>query len=139
MARRGPSPRLQAPSASRVSLSPDGNLGEYLRSLEYPLGRDQDRRYLPGRGPVLCDPHPLVNSLIDQRRHRSQQILDLLSHQPATIAEMVPVLYATVAKQVWPAAAASLYAHVLHLEGPGLVESADLAPLRRVSRLRRVT
>ena len=54
---------------------------------------------------------------------------------PATIVELVPRLYADVPKQVWLAAAASVYTHILQLHELGLVEAED-GPLRRVSRVR---
>jgi glyoxylase-like metal-dependent hydrolase (beta-lactamase superfamily II) len=124
--------------ATSVLSPPDGNLAEYLAGLEKLLARPQDRLYLPAHGPAITDPHPFVRAFVAHRRERSEQILDALGAGPATIAEMVPVIYADSRKQLWPAAASSVYAHLLHLCEVGLVETEDGSPLRRASRVRRV-
>jgi glyoxylase-like metal-dependent hydrolase (beta-lactamase superfamily II) len=124
-------------STSVVS-PPDGNMGDYLASLEKLLGRPQDRRYLPGHGPAVSDPHKLVRALLAHRQDRSQQILDQLAEGPATIAELVPRLYANVQKRLWAAAGSSVYAHLIHMEELGLVATEDGEPLRRAARFARV-
>jgi glyoxylase-like metal-dependent hydrolase (beta-lactamase superfamily II) len=121
--------------ATTVISPPDGHLAEYLASLEKLLGRPQDRQYVPAHGPPMTDPHPVVRERLAHRRERTEQILDALAAGPATIVELVPRLYADVSKQVWLAAAASVYAHLLHLHELGLVEAED-GPLQRVSRVR---
>ncbi len=122
-------------STSVVS-PPDGNLGEYLGSLEKLLDRHQDGRYLPAHGPQIDDPPAHVRAFVAHRRERSEQILQLLAKQPATIAELVAQLYADVRKQLWLAAAASVYAHLLNLHDLGLVEPDDGPLLQRASRMR---
>ena len=122
--------------ATTVVSPPDGNLSEYLASLEQLLARPQDRRYLPAHGPPVDDPHTLVRARLVHRRRRSDQVLDALAVSPATIGELVPQLYVDTAKEVWPAAAASLYAQLLHLEALGSVEAEDGPPLQRASRVR---
>jgi glyoxylase-like metal-dependent hydrolase (beta-lactamase superfamily II) len=124
--------------STTVVSPPDGNLGEYVASLEKLLGRTQDQTYLPGHGPAVHDPHALVRALVAHRRERSAQIVGVLEEGPATIAEIVPKLYASVRKQIWPAAAASVYAHLLDLDARNLIEPDDELPLRRASRFRLV-
>jgi glyoxylase-like metal-dependent hydrolase (beta-lactamase superfamily II) len=122
--------------ATSVVSPPDGNLMEYLASFEKLLERPQDRMYLPGHGPAVTDPHPYVRALVAHRRERSEQILGALAAGPATIAELVPRLYADKPKQIWLAAASSAYAHLLQLQEAGLVEVDDGPDLRRASRIR---
>ena len=119
--------------STTVVSPPDGNLAEYMASLEKLLTRPQDRRYVPAHGPPITDPHTVVRDRLAHRRERTEQILDALATGPATIVEIVPRLYADVPKQVWPAAAASVYAHLLQLHELGLVEAED-GPLRREPR-----
>ena len=82
------------------------------------------------------------SAFLAHRLERSEQILEALSAGPATIVELVPRLYAEVSKRLWRGAAASMYAHLLHLHELGLVEPDDGEPddgepLRRASRIRR--
>ena len=108
-------------STSVVS-PPEGRMGDYLRSLELLLTRD-DVIYWPTHGPPVRDPKTLVRAFIAHRHHREDQILDCLAADRTTIDAMVPVIYADVAPELHPAAARSTYAHLLHLVETGLVRS----------------
>src|SRR5207249_2660995 len=101
-------------STSVVS-PPDGHLGDYLASLQKLVDRSKDRRYLPTHGPPVDRPHALVRAYLAHRHERSEQILAALDAGPATIAELVPRIYAETTKKLWRAAAGSTYAHLLHL------------------------
>jgi glyoxylase-like metal-dependent hydrolase (beta-lactamase superfamily II) len=124
-------------STSVVS-PPDGNIGEYLTSLEKLLDRRQDRLYLPAHRPDLREPQAYVQALIDHRRERSEQILAALESGPLTIAEMVPQIYGGTKKVLWAAAASSVYAHLLHLHDLGAVTPDEGQALQRASRIRKV-
>ncbi len=123
--------------STSVIAPPDGHLGDYMASLEKLLDRPQDHSYLPTHGPVVPDPHVLVRAFLAHRLERSEQILEALSAGPATIAELVPRLYAEISKRLWRGAAASMYAHLLHLHELGMVEGDDGESPRRTSRFRR--
>jgi glyoxylase-like metal-dependent hydrolase (beta-lactamase superfamily II) len=112
-------------STSVVS-PPEGDMGDYFRSLELLLTRD-DRIYWPTHGPPVRDPKALVRAFIANRRHREDQILDCLASGHTSIDAMVPIIYAEVAPELHPAAARSTYAHLLHLVDTGRVGS-DGAP-----------
>ena len=118
---------------------PDGDLLQYLASLRLLLGRD-DERYWPTHGAAVTDPKGLVSAYITHREERTQQILDALATRPATIAELVPTIYAEVAKTLWRPAAASMYAHLLALVADGrlAVEGEVDGAARRTSRYVRV-
>lgn len=122
--------------ATTVVSPPDGKLSEYMDSLETLLTRHSDTRYLPGHGPPIDQPHLLVQALLRHRQSRNEQLLSLLANGSASIAEIVPVLYATVNRQLWPAAAASVYAHLLYLEDLGSIEADDGPKVLRASRVR---
>jgi glyoxylase-like metal-dependent hydrolase (beta-lactamase superfamily II) len=123
--------------STSVIAPPDGHLGDYMASLQKLLARPQDRRYLPTHGPEIPEPHVLVGALLAHRLERSDQILEALAAGPATIAELVPRLYGDVSKRLWRGAAASVYAHLLHLHELAMVEVEDGGSLRRTSRIRR--
>jgi glyoxylase-like metal-dependent hydrolase (beta-lactamase superfamily II) len=114
-------------STSVVS-PPDGNMADYLRSLNLLLGRD-DARYLPTHGPMIEDPKPLVAAFIAHRHAREEQILECLHAGPSTIQAMVPKMYAAVAKALYPAAARSVYAHVLHMLEMGTITTDETPTL----------
>ena len=100
--------------STSVISPPDGDMADYMRSLALVLGRN-DARYLPTHGPPIDDPKPLVQAFIAHRHAREEQILTCLREGPSTIAEMVPRMYASVSKLLYPAAARSVFAHILHM------------------------
>jgi glyoxylase-like metal-dependent hydrolase (beta-lactamase superfamily II) len=124
--------------STSVISPPDGNIGEYLASLDKLLGRPQDLRYLPAHGPDMEEPHVYVRALFDHRRERSEQILAALDSGPLTIADLVPRMYAATRKVLWPAAASSVYAHLLHLYEVGVVAPEEGSELQRASRIRKI-
>ncbi len=100
--------------ATSVISPPDGDLVDYLASLEVLLERD-DQRYWPTHGPAVRDPAGYVGSFIEHRRSREAQIVEGLRPGPTTIKDLVPSMYAEVDKRLWRAAANSVYSHLLAL------------------------
>lgn len=107
-------------STSIVS-PPDGNMFDYMNSLRLLLGRD-DEVYWPTHGAPIRDPKPFVKSFIAHREEREAQIIEQVKAGHHHIKEMVPIIYAAVDKRLYPAAARSVYAHIL-----GMVEDGRLA------------
>lgn len=104
--------------ATSVISPPDGDLFDYLASLEKLLGRD-DERYWPTHGPAIDEPQDHVRSFIGHRRAREGQIIAALERGPSTIKDIVPGMYAEVDKRLWRAAANSVYSHLLALRREG--------------------
>jgi len=102
-------------STSVVS-QPDGNMKDYLASLERLLSRD-DRIYYPTHGASIENPKPYVRALIAHRHQRESQILEVLSTGPATILQMVDIIYSDIPAYLHPAAASSLLSHLIHMVG----------------------
>ncbi len=100
--------------ATSVISPPDGDLYDYMASLEKLLDRS-DSRYWPTHGPAIDQPQNYVRSFIDHRRSREAQILQALTTGPAAIVDLVPSMYAEVDKRLWRAAANSVYSHLLAL------------------------
>jgi glyoxylase-like metal-dependent hydrolase (beta-lactamase superfamily II) len=104
-------------STSVVS-PPDGNMADYMASLQKLYDRD-DRRYYPAHGPVIDKPKQLVRGMIGHRRQREAQILRLLSTGPHAIPDMVAAMYKGLDPRLTGAAGRSVLAHLLDLEGRG--------------------
>jgi glyoxylase-like metal-dependent hydrolase (beta-lactamase superfamily II) len=114
-----------------VVAPPEGNMGDYLRSLERVGGRD-DRVYLPGHGGMVDEPQRLVKAFLLHRRMREQAILDCIQAGTNTVRAIVPAIYRDLNPKLVNAASLSVLAHVEHLISRGLVRcdpplSADRA------------
>lgn len=108
--------------STSVIVPPDGDMGDYLRNLERLLDRD-DARFLPTHGPAITDPKALVRAFIQHRREREGQILACLDSGVREISVAVEQLYQDVPRHLHPAAARSVFAHLLHLHEQGRVET----------------
>jgi glyoxylase-like metal-dependent hydrolase (beta-lactamase superfamily II) len=106
--------------STSVISPPDGDMGDYMASLERLLERD-DRTYLPAHGPAVTETEPFVRSLIEHRRERERQILSCLAQGIGRISDMVPRMYAGTDKILYPAAARSVFAHVIHMLERGML------------------
>jgi len=100
--------------ATSVVGPPDGSMLDYMASLRKLLPR-MESRYRPTHGPEVDDPIGYVTSFIGHREDREAQILSFLREGPKQIADFVPLMYAAYDKRLWYPAAASVYAHMLHL------------------------
>ncbi len=109
--------------ATSVVGPPDGSMADYLASLRKLLARSE-QRYWPTHGPSVEDPVGYVQSFLDHREEREAQILAFFSEKPATIADLVPGLYAAYDKRLWYPAAGSVYAHVLSMVADGRLRVA---------------
>jgi glyoxylase-like metal-dependent hydrolase (beta-lactamase superfamily II) len=107
-------------STSIVS-PPDGDMAAYMASLEK-VGKFGASRYFPTHGAPIEDPEPYVKALLAHRHEREAQIMAELASGPATITEMVPRMYAAVDPKLYPAAARSVLAHLIHMVETGRVK-----------------
>ena len=106
--------------STTVISPPDGNMADYFASLRKLLGRD-DTIFWPTHGPPIRDPKPFVRAFIAHREDRERQILDCLERGVGDIPRMVEAMYANVDRGLYPAAARSVLAHLVHMVGDGRV------------------
>lgn len=106
--------------ATSVVSPPDGDMGDYMASLEKLLRRD-DRIYYPGHGDAVERPQRLVRGMLGHRKQREGQILRLLAGGPHAIAAMVARMYVGLDPRLAGAASRSVLAHLLDLARRGLV------------------
>ena len=107
--------------STSVVVPPDGNMGDYMRSLEVLYGREEDSIYYPAHGPAVEKPRQLVRGMIGHRKQRENQILRLLGEKPATVEELVPQMYKGLDPRLVKAAGLSVLSHLIDLEQRGLV------------------
>lgn len=103
-----------------VVAPPEGDMGDYLRSLEGLLDRPE-KIYFPGHGGRVDQAKRLVKALIMHRRWRESQILDCLRDGVDTIDSILPRIYDGLESSLLGAAAYSVYAHLLFLIESGRV------------------
>jgi len=125
---------------STVVISPpDGDMQAYLDSLGKLLEIDI-AALAPGHGHVIADPRMEINRLIEHRLRREQKVLDAFGRKnPATLDELLPVVYDDVSPKLHPVARRSLHAHLIKLardarvrENGGFWECFDLQGVSRL-------
>lgn len=112
--------------STSVVAPPDGDMGDYLRSLDKLLARD-DAIYYPTHGAPILKPKAFVRAIRTHRRIRDGQILGELKKGRTRIDEIVPVIYADIDKRLHMAAALNVYAHLIRLVETGAAR-CDGAP-----------
>jgi glyoxylase-like metal-dependent hydrolase (beta-lactamase superfamily II) len=105
-----------------VVAPPEGDMADYLRSLELLLARPETV-YFPGHGGKVEQAHRLVKAFIMHRRWRETQILDCLKNGATTIDSILPRIYEGLATSLLDAAAYSVLAHLKLLVETRRVES----------------
>ena len=110
--------------STSVVIPPDGDMGDYMKSLDKLYARE-DRVFYPAHGEAVEKPRQLVRGMIGHRRQRERQIMRLLGEEARSIAALVPVMYKGVSEKLWPAAGQSVLAHLLDLERRGEVQRSE--------------
>jgi glyoxylase-like metal-dependent hydrolase (beta-lactamase superfamily II) len=106
--------------STSVIAPPDGDMGQYIASLEKLLARDETLFY-PTHGSPIPDARAWVAQLIVHRREREQQILQSLHGGGSSVAQLVLRLYPDIAPALRAAAAQQVNAHLQHLGEKGAV------------------
>lgn len=107
-----------------VVAPPEGNMADYIASLEKLLARENDTVYLPGHGERIDEPRRTVKAYLVHRKVREQAILKAIQDGAQSIRALVPVIYPDLAPRLSPAAQLTLLAHVELLAAKGLVSAA---------------
>ena len=94
---------------------PDGDMGGYLASLERVAALDP-RTLFPAHGSPQGAAARRARALIAHRRQREAAVLAALADGPRTLRELLPLVYADTAPELWPLAERSLLAHLMLLE-----------------------
>lgn len=111
--------------STSVVVPPDGDMGDYMKSLEKLHTREQDRVYYPAHGPAVEKPRQLVRGMIGHRKQRENQTLRLLGEQARSVEALVPLMYKGLDPRLTKAAGLSVLAHLIDLERRGLVARSE--------------
>ena len=119
--------------STTVVAPPDGDMGDYMRSLEKVRVMNFDALYPTHGNPVVG--RDFVNLFIaeyaEHRRARERAILDHLARGEHSIPEMVKEMYKDVDPRLHPAAAMSVLGHMIELVKSGRVTTPDDKPTVR--------
>ena len=110
-----------------VIAPPDGDMADYLRSLDRLLGEQPAiDAIVPGHGPVMSDPIAVITGYQAHRLAREAAVLLALDgRREATIEEIVADVYVDVPEALHPIARYSVWAHLLKLRDEGKAASND--------------
>ena len=106
--------------ATTLISPPDGDLVDYLRSLER-LALLAPRVLYPAHGDPVTDPLPRLAELAAHRRARTAQILAALDAAPGTAEALAARIYTEIPAALLPAATRNVLAHLVALGDLGAV------------------
>ncbi|MES2270557.1 MAG: MBL fold metallo-hydrolase [Pseudomonadota bacterium] len=111
--------------STTVVSPPDGDMADYMRSMQRLIDRD-DVVYYPAHGEPVDKPQRLARSMMGHRRHREGQIVrHLQTIGSSAIPDMVAEMYKGVDPRLHPAAGRSVLAHLIDLRARGLAREQD--------------
>lgn len=111
--------------SSTIISPPDGDLADYLRSLER-LDQLGANRFYPAHGDPIDTPAVQIAELAAHRRQRTAQILAALRDRQATASDLAQRIY-EVPPPMMPAATRNVLAHLIALNDIGaLSHEGDL-------------
>jgi glyoxylase-like metal-dependent hydrolase (beta-lactamase superfamily II) len=100
---------------------PDGDMGDYLRSLRKLRARNP-RRIFPAHGPTRDDAVALIDEYIAHRLEREQQVVDALGAGAKTVVQMRERIYPELDPRLHGAAEIQITAHLTKLIEEGRVQ-----------------
>ncbi len=112
--------------ASTLISPPDGDLGQYLATLDRLAARGA-QVLRPAHGEAIFDPAARLAELAAHRHDRMAAIRAGLAQAPATPADLVARIYIDTPVALWPAAERNVLAHLIHLVETG--QAAAIGPL----------
>ncbi|HXC56800.1 MAG TPA: MBL fold metallo-hydrolase [Rhizomicrobium sp.] len=106
--------------STTVVTPPDGDMAQYIASVEKLQARDDCTLY-PTHGAPIVQPGPFLAAYREHRLEREAQVLAGIAAGRDTIPALVAHMYADVNPGLWPAASRSVLAHLIKLEREGHV------------------
>jgi hydroxyacylglutathione hydrolase len=100
---------------------PDGDMTDYIKSLERLLGLSIGL-ILPGHGPMVGKPEAKIREYIEHRLMREQQVIDALRKGRETIGAITEMIYVEVSGPLKNVAEFSVQAHLIKLMREGKVK-----------------
>ncbi|WP_084419616.1 MBL fold metallo-hydrolase [Henriciella litoralis] len=117
--------------STTIVAPPDGNMADYMRSLDKIEALNVDILWPTHGSPVDRDVKGFIQAYRQHRMDREAAIIEHLKAGETNIPKMVEVMYADVEKRLHPAAAMSVLGQMLKLVDEGRVETEDAKPTVR--------
>ncbi|WP_396610414.1 MBL fold metallo-hydrolase [Haloferax sp. S1W] len=111
---------LAVAEGSVVVGAPEGDMRAYLVALRRLHARNP-QRLLPGHGPIIDDPRPVLARIIDHRLTREQSVLDAVRSGNETPESVTDAAYDKDISGVRDLARATVVAHIEKLAAEGAV------------------
>ncbi len=100
--------------ASSLVSPPDGDMGDYIRSLHH-LAAEDWQSFIPAHGVIIADPAARLHALIRHRETRETAILTALKRAPATLEALTATVYHDTPAPLMRAARRNCLAHLIDL------------------------
>ena len=123
--------------STSVIAPPDGNMADYMASLDKLLARE-DAVYWPTHGPAITEPKRHVRAFIAHRREREAGVIDCLKSGIGRVDAMVGRLYVGLDPSLRHAAGRSVLAHLVDLIGRDIVACDGPATVEATYRMKHV-
>jgi len=91
---------------------PEGNMRDYLKSLERMRGLANLSVIFGGHGPAIANPYRKIDEYISHRLDREQKILEAVRHHAATPKDIVAQVYTDVSPKAHAMAERAVLAHL---------------------------
>jgi endoribonuclease LACTB2 len=102
---------------------PEGNMRDYLASLERMRALPNLSVMFGGHGPAIANPYEKLDQYISHRLEREQSILAAVRDGASTPKEIVARVYTDVSPKAHALAERAVLAHLEKLEADGLIKS----------------
>lgn len=102
--------------STTVVAPPDGNMGDYMKSLEKVIAR-KDLILFPTHGSPIVRPGPFLRAYLSHRKMRESQIARAIRRGKDTVPLLVETLYAGLSPSLRGAARLTVEAHLAHMTG----------------------
>lgn len=111
--------------STTIVAPPDGDMGDYMRSLDKVQVRNFDILWPTHGAPIKDDVPGFIDAYRAHRKGRESAIIAHLERGEISIRDMVADMYADVEKRLHPAAALSVLGHMRQLVKEGVVVSNE--------------
>ena len=101
---------------------PEGNMHDYLKSLERMRSIPNLSVIFPGHGPAIANPYKKIDQYISHRLEREQKILAAVNEGAATPEEIVARVYTDVSPKAYAMAERAVLAHLEKLQADQLIK-----------------
>jgi len=101
---------------------PEGNMRDYLKSLERVRAIPNLSVIFGGHGPAIANPYAKISEYINHRLQREEKILQAIRNGAATSKQIVALVYTDVSPKAHAMAERAVVAHLEKLEADQLIK-----------------